>query len=86
MIYGRRDIRFEDRPEPKITKPTDAILRLSATCICGSDLWPYRGIQAIAQPTPMGHEYCGIVEEVGKDIKSRAAYGNACTTRARLPR
>ena len=70
MIYGRRDIRFEDRPEPKITKPSDAILRLSATCICGSDLWPYRGIQAIAQPTPMGHEYCGIVEEVGKDVKS----------------
>jgi threonine dehydrogenase-like Zn-dependent dehydrogenase len=70
MIYGRRDIRFEDRPEPKITKATDAILRLSATCICGSDLWPYRGIQAITQPTPMGHEYCGIVEEVGKDVKS----------------
>jgi threonine dehydrogenase-like Zn-dependent dehydrogenase len=70
MIYGRRDIRFEDRPEPKITKPSDAILRLSATCICGSDLWPYRGIQAIAQPTLMGHEYCGIVEEIGKDVKS----------------
>jgi threonine dehydrogenase-like Zn-dependent dehydrogenase len=70
MIYGPRDIRFEDRPEPQIAKPTDAILRLSATCICGSDLWPYRGIQAVAQPTPMGHEYCGIVEEVGKDVKN----------------
>ena len=44
MIYGPRDIRFEDRPEPKIIKPTDAVIRLSATCICGSDLWPYRGI------------------------------------------
>jgi len=63
VLYGPRDIRFEDRPEPTIMKPTDAIIRLSATCICGSDLWPYRGIQSIAQPTPMGHEYCGIVEE-----------------------
>jgi threonine dehydrogenase-like Zn-dependent dehydrogenase len=70
VLYGERDIRFEDRPEPTITKPTDAILRLSATCVCGSDLWPYRGIQAIAQPTPMGHEYCGIVEEVGKEVRS----------------
>jgi len=70
ILYGPRDIRFEDRPEPTITKPTDAIIRLSATCICGSDLWPYRGIQAIAQPTPMGHEYCGIVEEVGKEIRN----------------
>jgi threonine dehydrogenase-like Zn-dependent dehydrogenase len=52
MLYGPHDIRFEDRPEPKITKPTDAILRLSATCICGSDLWSYRGIQSITQPTP----------------------------------
>src|SRR5947208_1115735 len=70
MLYGPRDIRFEDRPEPKITKPTDAIISLSATCICGSDLWPYRGIQPIAQPTPMGHEYCGIVEEVGSTVTS----------------
>src|SRR5438876_1755764 len=70
MLYGPRDVRFEDRPEPKITKPTDAIISLSATCICGSDLWPYRGIQPIAQPTPMGHEYCGIVEEVGKEVRN----------------
>jgi threonine dehydrogenase-like Zn-dependent dehydrogenase len=70
MLYGPRDIRFEDRPEPKITKPTDAILRLSATCICGSDLWPYRGIAEVKQPTPMGHEYCGIVQEVGKEVRN----------------
>src|SRR4051794_4092107 len=70
MIYGPRDIRFEDRPEPTITKPTDAILRLSATCICGSDLWPYRGIAETAKPTPMGHEYCGIVEEVGREVRN----------------
>jgi len=70
VLYGPRDIRFEDRPEPKITKPTDAVIRLSVTCICGSDLWSYRGIQSIAQPTPMGHEYCGIVEEVGKEVRN----------------
>src|SRR5215472_16538320 len=70
VLYAPRDIRFEDRPEPTITKPTDATIRLSATCICGSDLWPYRGIQPIAEPTPMGHEYCGIVEEVGNAVKS----------------
>jgi threonine dehydrogenase-like Zn-dependent dehydrogenase len=71
MLYGPRDIRFEDRPDPTITKPTDAILRLSATCICGSDLWPYRGIGNFAEPpTPMGHEYCGIVEEVGREVRN----------------
>ena len=70
VLYGPRDVRFEEREVPKITKPTDAIIRLSATCICGSDLWPYRAIQLIAEPTPMGHEYCGIVEEVGSAVKS----------------
>jgi threonine dehydrogenase-like Zn-dependent dehydrogenase len=70
ILYGPRDIRFEDRPEPTIIQPTDAIIRLSATCICGSDLWPYRGIQPIAQPTPVGHEYCGIVEEVGREVRN----------------
>lgn len=70
VLYGPRDIRFEDRETPKIVEPTDAVLRLSATCVCGSDLWPYRGIQPITEPTPMGHEYCGIVEEVGSAVKS----------------
>ena len=70
VLYGPRDVRFEEREAPKILKPTDAIIRISATCVCGSDLWPYRGIQKIAQPTPMGHEYCGIVEEVGSAVKT----------------
>ncbi len=69
VLYGPRDVRFEEIAEPKIMKPTDAIIRLSATCICGSDLWPYRGFNKITQPTPMGHEYCGIVEEVGSAVK-----------------
>jgi threonine dehydrogenase-like Zn-dependent dehydrogenase len=70
VLYGPRDVRFEEREAPKILKPTDAIIRISATCVCGSDLWPYRGIQKIAQPTPMGHEYCGIIEEVGSAVKT----------------
>jgi threonine dehydrogenase-like Zn-dependent dehydrogenase len=70
ILYGPRDVRFEERETPKIIKPTDAVMRISATCVCGSDLWPYRGIQSIAQPTPMGHEYCGIVEEVGSAVTS----------------
>ena len=70
VIYGPRDVRFEEREDPKILKPTDAIIKVSATCVCGSDLWPYRGLNPITQPTPMGHEYCGIVEEVGSDVKS----------------
>ena len=63
-------MRFEERDAPTIIKPSDAIIRISATCVCGSDLWPYRGISPVAEPTPMGHEYCGIVEEVGSAVTS----------------
>src|SRR5512147_2330216 len=69
VLYGPRDIRFEERDDPKIIKPTDAIIRIAATCVCGSDLWPYRGLQPVNEPTPMGHEYCGVVEEVGSAVK-----------------
>jgi threonine dehydrogenase-like Zn-dependent dehydrogenase len=69
MLYGPGDVRFEERPEPAILEPTDAILRVSAACVCGSDLWPYRGIEPVTEPKPMGHEYCGIVEEVGSEVK-----------------
>jgi threonine dehydrogenase-like Zn-dependent dehydrogenase len=70
VLYGARDVRFEDRPEPTILEPTDAVIRLPFTCICGSDLWPYRGIQPVSSPAAMGHEYCGFVEEVGRDVTS----------------
>src|SRR5437763_6511769 len=70
VLYGPRDVRFEARAAPTIIEPTDAIITLSATCICGSDLWPYRGVNPITGPTPMGHEYCGIVEEVGRGVSS----------------
>src|SRR5688572_32281663 len=68
VLYAARDVRFEDRAEPTILEPTDAVIRLPFTCICGSDLWPYRGIQPVSSPTAMGHEYCGFVEEVGRDV------------------
>jgi threonine dehydrogenase-like Zn-dependent dehydrogenase len=68
VLYGPRDVRYEERPDPTIIEPTDVILRLSATCVCGSDLWPYRGLDPAAEPRPMGHEYVGIVEEVGSAV------------------
>src|SRR5918911_2994806 len=68
MLYGPRDVRVEARPDPTIVEPTDAIIRIAATCVCGSDLWPYRGIEPTTEPRPMGHEYCGIVEDVGSQV------------------
>lgn len=68
MLYGPGDVRFDEVPEPKIEKPTDAIIRIAVTCVCGSDLWPYRGMQPGDAPTRMGHEYCGWVEEVGSEV------------------
>lgn len=68
MLYGPGDVRCEEVAEPKILHPTDAIVRLSASCICGSDLWPFRGLNDITAPMAMGHEYCGIVEEVGSAV------------------
>jgi threonine dehydrogenase-like Zn-dependent dehydrogenase len=68
VMYGPGDVRVEEREEPRIVEATDAIIRLSATCICGSDLWPYRGLDTPDWPMPMGHEYGGIVEEVGSEV------------------
>jgi threonine dehydrogenase-like Zn-dependent dehydrogenase len=70
VLHGPHDIRFVERPDPTILEPTDAIIRMSATSVCGSDLWPYRGIEPITEPTPMGHEYCGIVEKVGSAVRT----------------
>ena len=69
VLHAPRDIRVEQRDDPKIKQPTDAIIRVAATCVCGSDLWPYRGIEPIDGPAPMGHEYAGLVEEVGSDVR-----------------
>lgn len=70
VLHGPGDVRYEDVAEPKILKPTDAIIKLSATCICGSDLWPYRGASPVSAPQHMGHEYCGVVVEVGSAVKT----------------
>jgi threonine dehydrogenase-like Zn-dependent dehydrogenase len=69
-MYGPGDVRVEERDDPRIVEPTDAIIRLSHTCICGSDLWPWRGIDQVEWPVPMGHEYAGTVVEVGSGVKT----------------
>src|SRR3954453_24196437 len=68
VMHAPGDVRGEARPDPRIDQPTDAIVRLSATCVCGSDLWPYRGVEKLNGPTPMGHEYVGTVVEVGSQV------------------
>ncbi|MFH9553351.1 zinc-dependent alcohol dehydrogenase family protein [Streptomyces sp. NPDC017435] len=70
IIHAPGDIRVENAPEPKIVAPTDAVIRTVATCVCGSDLWSYRGINPVNEPQPIGHEYVGIVEEVGDDVSA----------------
>lgn len=68
MIYGPHDIRVEDRQDPELHLPGDAIVRVVAACVCGSDLWPYRGVRATEKAHPIGHEFVGIVEAVGDDV------------------
>jgi threonine dehydrogenase-like Zn-dependent dehydrogenase len=66
-MHAPGDVRVAERENPTIVEPTDAIIRVTAACVCGSDLWPYRGIDQ-ASDSPMGHEYVGVVEEVGADV------------------
>lgn len=70
ILNAPRDIRVEDVPDPTIVRPTDALVRVTAACVCGSDLWPYRGINEVAGPTRIGHEFVGVVEEVGAEVRS----------------
>jgi threonine dehydrogenase-like Zn-dependent dehydrogenase len=70
IMHAPGDVRVEERDKPTIQQPTDAIIKLVAACVCGSDLWPYRGADSLDGPVPMGHEYVGIVEEVGADVKN----------------
>ncbi|MER7842145.1 zinc-dependent alcohol dehydrogenase family protein [Streptomyces sp. NPDC096040] len=70
VLYAPGDVRVEEREHPAITAPTDAIIRVSATCVCGSDLWDYRGVNEVTQPTPAGHEYVGVVTEIGAEVKN----------------
>lgn len=68
VIYGERDIRLDEVADPVIHRPTDAIVKVRAACVCGSDLWPYRGIQQTKAPHPIGHEFIGTVEEIGSEV------------------
>ena len=68
VLHAPRDVRLDTRDDPRIEQPTDAIITMVATCVCGSDLWPYRGIEDVSGPAPMGHEYVGVVEEVGPEV------------------
>jgi threonine dehydrogenase-like Zn-dependent dehydrogenase len=68
VMHSPGDVEVVERPDPKILAPTDAVIRLSATCICGSDLWSWRGIDEVSDPSPMGHEYVGVVEQIGRDV------------------
>ena len=70
VMYGPGEVRVEEREEPRLVEATDAIIRVSAACVCGSDLWPYRGVEKLGWPAPMGHEYVGIVEEVGAEVET----------------
>ncbi|WP_030437538.1 zinc-dependent alcohol dehydrogenase family protein [Actinoplanes subtropicus] len=68
VMHAPGDVRVENRDDPRIEQPTDAVIRVSAACVCGSDLWPYRGVDKVEGPSPMGHEYVGVVEEVGSEV------------------
>src|ERR1700759_2380676 len=70
VLHAPRDVRVEQRPDPKIEQPTDAIIRVTASCVCGSDLWPYRGIEPVGGAVPMGHEAVGIVQETGPAVRN----------------
>jgi threonine dehydrogenase-like Zn-dependent dehydrogenase len=67
VMHQAGDVRVEERENPRIIDPTDAVIRLTSTCICGSDLWPYRGVEP-ADHQVMGHEYMGVVEQIGSEV------------------
>ncbi|MPV48617.1 zinc-binding dehydrogenase [Pseudactinotalea sp. HY160] len=69
VMHAPGDVRVVDRPDPRLREPTDAIIRVVATCVCGSDLWPYRGDREV-RDQPMGHEYVGVVEEIGPQVRT----------------
>ncbi|MFH8634080.1 zinc-binding dehydrogenase [Streptomyces lydicus] len=67
-MYGAGDVRIENRPDPTIQQPTDAVVRTVLSCVCGSDLWPYKSMPATGTGRPMGHEFLGVVEETGAGV------------------
>ncbi|GGL50844.1 zinc-dependent alcohol dehydrogenase family protein [Planomonospora parontospora] len=69
VMHAPGDVRVQDRDDPRIVEPTDAVIRVAAACVCGSDLWPYRGVEKV-DDQPMGHEYVGVVEQVGREVRN----------------
>jgi threonine dehydrogenase-like Zn-dependent dehydrogenase len=72
IMYGAGDVRVENVPDATLQLPTDAVVRVLRSCICGSDLHPYRNMPAFAEGTPMGHEFLGVVEELGAGVAGLA--------------
>ena len=70
LIHAPRDIRVEDVPDPVISTPGDAVVRVVAACVCGSDLWPYRGVTDTTEPRRIGHEFVGVVEATGSEVST----------------
>jgi len=67
-MYAAEDVRVEDVTDPKIQQPTDAVVRIVLSCVCGSDLWPYKSLEPTDAPRHMGHEFLGIVEDIGTEV------------------
>jgi len=70
VMYGAGDVRIENVPDARIVEPTDALVRITRACICGSDLWPYNQMQPGETGRRMGHEFIGVVEAVGADVRT----------------
>ncbi|MCE0487485.1 zinc-dependent alcohol dehydrogenase family protein [Ornithinimicrobium sediminis] len=73
LLHAPGDIRIEQVPDPGIVLPTDALVRVTASCVCGSDLWPYRGVSPVGRPRRIGHEFVGVVVEVGSEVRTLRA-------------
>jgi threonine dehydrogenase-like Zn-dependent dehydrogenase len=70
LLYEAGDVRIEDVPYPKIQQPADAVVRIVVGCVCGSDLWPYKSAPHTDHPRQMGHEFIGVVEETGSEVRN----------------
>jgi threonine dehydrogenase-like Zn-dependent dehydrogenase len=70
VMYGAHDVRVETVPDARLIEPTDALVRVTRACICGSDLWPYNSMIPTETGNRMGHEFIGLVEAVGSDVRT----------------
>ena len=68
VMYGAGDVRVENVPDARLEEPTDALLVVTRSCICGSDLWPYKSMEPTEDGRRMGHEFIGVVEDAGAEV------------------